>query len=304
VAAESSDVMEALPGEEVVVVDADQVEVPISARLAELEEKVHKDAGVSSLFFTILLGSAMISGVYALNWILNIERLRKTTPTMAVEMVDEPPGEEEGKKGFASDLEEVPDEMPNPQDIPPDVPPELAKDLLEMIQQTDFDLQPKKAAAEGAGFGSKGSGFGKGGSSRSQRWVIEWGSEPPTGYKKKLDHFKIYIGAVRGGNLVGAMRGFDEGAAKDSTGKPPDLWFVHQDKSRVEIDRDLLRKGGVAVGPTDVIAQFYPPELQAQMVAVETKHQNKKESEIKKTVFGIRGSAGGYELYVIEQTLN
>ena len=40
------------------------------------------------------------------------------------------------------------------------------------------------------------------------------------------------------------------------------------------------------------------------MVEVETKHQNKKESEIKKTVFGIRAAGSGYELYVIDQELN
>ena len=41
-----------------------------------------------------------------------------------------------------------------------------------------------------------------------------------------------------------------------------------------------------------------------EMVAVETKHQGKKENEIKKTVFGIRSAGSGYELYVIEQQLN
>jgi hypothetical protein len=304
------DVSKALPAESVVVVDADQIDVPITARFGELEEKVLKSAGVSSLFFTILLGAAMIASVYALNWLLNIERLRIKPSATNFELAEMEDGEEEGKKGDAPDLGEVPEEMPNREETPLDTaPPDLADDLLQMIQNTDFtdplQAQRQKGGSEGGagGYGEKGKGFGKGGSSRAQRWVIEWGSDTESGYKKKLDFFKIFIGAVRGGQLVGAARGFDT-APREQTGTPPNLWFVHQDKTRVDTDRKLLQQAGVSVSGTDILCQFYPPDLQARLVEVETKHQNKRENEIKKTVFGIRQSASGYELYVIEQTLN
>jgi hypothetical protein len=304
VSTETTDVSESIDAESAVVVDSSQVEVPVTSRLAELEERVHKDAGVSSLFFTVLLGTAMIASVYAINWILNIERLRKTDKTTQVEMADVADGEEEGKKGDNPDIGEVPEEMPNRDETVNDAtPPDLSNELLQMIQQTDFTEARARTQVEGSGYGTKGTGFGKGGSNRAQRWIIEWGSEPEVSYRNKLDFFKIYVGAVRGGQLVGAVRGFGNGQ-KEQTGKPPDLWFVHQDKARVEVDRKLLQAAGVAVTPTDVLCQFYTPELQAQMVAVETKHQGKKESEIKKTVFGIRSAGSGYELYVIEQQLN
>jgi hypothetical protein len=301
----STEVTEDEPAEATVVVASD-VEVPISARLPELEERVHRAAGVSSLFFTILLGTTMLSSIYALNWILNIERFKDDVSAVGVEMVEMEDGEEEGKKGVAADIEEVPEDMPNREEAVDTAPPDLANDLLQMIQQTDF-TDPSQAqrnrGAEGAGYGTKGKGFGKGGTSRAQRWVIEWGSDTEIGYRRKLDFLKIYIGAVRGGQLVGAVRGFGN-APRETNAKPPDLWFVHQDKTRVDTDRKLLREAGVPVSPTDIICQFYPPELQAQMVAVETKHQGKKENEIKKTVFGIKSSGSGYELAVLDQQLN
>jgi hypothetical protein len=308
VSAETTDVSEEVVAEPAEVVDSAQIEVPITARLAEIEERVHKDAGVSSLSFTVLLGTAMIASVYALNWVLNIERLRKTDNLTQVQFENIDDGEEEGKKGDAADLGEVPEEMPNKDEAVNDAaPPDLANELLQMIQQTDFTdpERRQKSGTEGGagGYGEKGKGIGKGGSSRAQRWVIEWGSEPEVGYRNKLDFLKIYVGAVRGGQLVGAVRGFGSGQ-KEQTGNPPNLWFVHQDKARVEADRKLLQAAGVAVNPTDILCQFYPPELQAKMVEVETKHQNKKESEIKKTVFGIRAAGSGYELYVKEQELN
>ena len=106
--AETTDVSEVVVAEPAEVVDSAQIEVPITARLAEIEERVHKDAGVSSLFFTALLGSAMIASVYVLNWVLNIERLRKTDNVVQVLPTDIDDGEEEGKKGDAADLGEVP----------------------------------------------------------------------------------------------------------------------------------------------------------------------------------------------------
>jgi len=305
----TTDIAEDQTADPAAVVDPSQIEVPISARLPELEERVHRQAGVSSLFFTFLLGSTMIASVYAINWLLNIERLRKKDNAVQVLPTDVDDGEEEGKKGTAADLGEVPEEMPNQeQQLNDTTPPDLANDLLQQIQQTDFtdpSLQRQKGGTEGgaAGYGNKGTGVGKGGSSRAQRWVIEWGSDTEIGYRRKLDFLKIYIGAVRNGQLVGVVRGFGN-APKEQTGKPPDLWFVHQDKTRVDTDRKLIREAGVPVAPTDIICQFYPPELQTQMVGIETKHQGKKESEIKKTVFGIRASGSGYELFVQEQQLN
>ena len=93
--AETTDVSEEVVAEPANVVDSAQIEVPVTARFAELEERVHKDAGVSSLFFTFLLGAAMIASVYTLNWVLNIERLRKTDKTVQVEMAEVEDGEEE-----------------------------------------------------------------------------------------------------------------------------------------------------------------------------------------------------------------
>ena len=155
--------------------------------------------------FHALLGVTMIASVYAINWLLNIERLRKKDNLTQVEMADAPDGEEEGKKGDNPDIGEVPEEMPNRDEAVNDTaPPDLANELLQMINQTDFTdaTQAARNQVEGSGYGNKGTGFGKGGSNRAERWVIEWGSEPEVSYRNKLDFLKIYVGAVRSGQLV------------------------------------------------------------------------------------------------------
>jgi hypothetical protein len=162
----------------------------------------------------------------------------------------------------------------------------------------------QKQARGGGPVGRDGVGVGPDDVSTrvAERWVIEWGNDTEVGYRRKLDHFGIYLGAVRDRSLVGAVRGF-EAAKHEASANPPSLWFVHRDGVRTELDRKLLAAAGLKLRPTDVVAQFFPRELQAVLASLETGYSHKNVSQIQKTVFGIRPAGAGYEFFVIEQQL-
>src|SRR5262249_27396364 len=119
---------------------------------------------------------------------------------------------------------------------------------------------------------------------------------------RKLDYFGIYLGAVRAGTLVGAVKGLESGRF-ERTLTPPDFWFIHQDRMRLEVDRKLLQEAGLNLQPTDILAQFFPAELQAQLASLEQRHSHKNANEIKRTIFGVRAAGAGYQFYVVEQQL-
>jgi hypothetical protein len=260
---------------------------------------------------TGVMTAALLVGIYGINWFLSIDRFKQTSQGSMVDQVDIEDGEEEGKKGDNPDVGEVPEEMLNREieAVADTAPPELTENLKELIEQTDFTdpalSQRNRGGQEGGagGYGNKGTGIGKGGKKRGERWSIEWGSENSTGYKKKLDHFGIYIGAVRGGQLIGAARSFSAGRPEITT-KVPELWFVHQERGRIDTDRGILKDAGVAVLPTDIVAQFFAKELQDQMEKIETDGGKKNVRDIKRTVFGIRPAGAAYELYVLDQQMN
>jgi hypothetical protein len=289
----------------------DAVESKHPVELPVLEERVRRDAGRSSLAIASLCGLMLLASAYAMMWLANFGNDKQKTvvgpPGPTIKTID---WDEAGRLGSALDFGDAPNANDDQRvEMPGEAADDRAKALLEAIAKQDF-AERQNGEPGGAVGGpiawnkdKDGPGPGRFDQKAATRWQVEWGDDTEVGYRRKLDFFGIYIGAVRGGKLIGAVRGFETRPRK-TTDQPPATWFVHQEKRRVDVDRNLLKAAGVPVAATDIVAQFYPPELRATLTAVEAAHSNKNAKDIRKTVFGIRPAGGGYELYVIEQQVD
>jgi hypothetical protein len=284
---------------------------PIPARLERLDERVTVQSGWTSLLATVLIVVGGGAGAYVTAWISSIERaVVAAGPTQVEALPPEEDGEEEGKKGDAYDVGDIDQELQNQEfEQPSDAaPPDLAQDLLQLIDQTDF-TDPNRDGNTGGGteggaggLGEKGKGLGKGGRSRAQRWHIEYGNGSKDQYAKILDFFQIKLAAFRNGKCQ-AAEGFARGAQPKKYDTPPaNLFFQVQEPARLRTDRELLRAAGVANGETDIMCQYYPEALAAQLLKLELAFANRKENEIATTRFGIRPAGdNSFELYVVDQ---
>lgn len=275
----------------------DPAETKAAVDLPALEDRVRRDGGRSSMAVAWLLALSLIAVVYAVNWAMNSANgHRLPEPEKPVK---KPVGDaNRGRAGYAVELGEAPepdDTLPAIVDLDKEVK-EKIDDLLKLAEDVPGD------GGGPSGFDKVGVGLDKGDPKHRRRWTIEWGQDTEVGYRKKLDHFGIVLGAVRGGQLLGAKSRFAAGTP-ETVVKPPERWFVHQDRTRVELDRKLLADAGVAVAATDVVAQFFPRELSDKLAAVEKAHSHKNDADIERTVFGVRPAGAGFEFYVIEQRL-
>src|SRR5690606_17773147 len=112
---------------------------------------------------------------------------------------------------------------------------------------------------------------------------------------KQLDHFKIELAALGGGKTtVDYASKLSSPNPVRRSGKSEDekrLYMTWRTGELIEADRQLLARAGVdTVGR--VILQFYPPEAEAILADLEQKQAGDRDlREIKRTVFGVRGSA-------------
>ncbi|HVJ80748.1 MAG TPA: hypothetical protein VNC50_06730 [Planctomycetia bacterium] len=299
-----------MPADDVAVA---AVAEPEGLRFTELHDKVTRADTVTSGMFTGVIFLFGVVCAFGIMWLLSVDRL-VVANTAAQVLLAPPPedGEEEGKTGYNADIGDIPEEMPNTEveNIQDSSLPDLANDLLQAIMQTDFTDPTQDARNRGGqeggpgGRGEKGTGIGRGGVKREQRWVLEYGDSQLSTYKKILDFYDIHLAAVRSGRVELAHQ-FSNGPGQRVQVPPNDLWFQATDAERREKDRDMLRQSGVNADGA-IIAQFYPKNLEATLYKIEMDYAKSEkgvtdEKQIKKTVFGIRGSGGGaYEIFVVD----
>ena len=164
-------------------------------------------------------------------------------------------------------------------------------------------------SGEGTGTGD-GKGRGPGGPGTSdgipawERWEIKFSSNDINLYAQQLDFFKVELGVAGGGiDVVDYCSNFST-APKKHSGNPKSekrLFFLYKEGNLREADRTLARKAGIEV--TDrVVFQFYTPEMYKRLLTLENERMGKRRIiEVKKTTFGLRGTPGKWEFYVIDQ---
>lgn len=151
------------------------------------------------------------------------------------------------------------------------------------------------------GYGEPGDGSGN----RPQRWEIEFAQGATLDlYARQLDHFGIELGAISVTSQIVYAANFSSPAPSRRVGRRADeqrLYMAWRDGALKEADRRLLTRAGVDVAGK-VVVQFFPPELEQRLAALEQQFADRQPRSIRKTRFGVRASPAGFEFYVIEQT--
>lgn len=153
---------------------------------------------------------------------------------------------------------------------------------------------------------AKGSGYGEPGLPRPQRWEVEYGeSITLKDYAAILDFFKIELAAIGRSNTIELASGFSQDKPTVRTliasANETRLYFSwRKGSSREAADRELLQKVGVQVEDR-VLVQFIPDAVEQTLVTLEKQHAGRDPKDVRRTRFGVRKAAQGYEFYVMSQ---
>lgn len=137
------------------------------------------------------------------------------------------------------------------------------------------------------------------------RWEIEYELANLQNHAQMLDHFQIELGVAGGGiehvdyvrNLSAATPLVRRGVANQENR----LRFLDRGGEVRAAHRALAAKGGVNLEGR-VVFLFYPAELTARLLALETASLGGRElSAVRKTVFGVTGKPGQWEFVVLRQ---
>jgi len=163
---------------------------------------------------------------------------------------------------------------------------------------------------EGSGSGD-GRGPGPGGPGTSdgvpayERWEVRMSATNIGEYARQLDFFGVELAVAGGGNPnVEYITKLSSAKPAVRIGDPKNerrLRFMHQSGDLRRADQELVRKAGLSTDGR-VVFQFYSQEMYTQLLTLENiRKGSRRIKEVRKTIFGVRGSAGKYEFYVIDQ---
>lgn len=206
-----------------------------------------------------------------------------------------------------------------------DVSPEEVQDLQEVnVEQTlqmvtdavstqVVNLESLEMGASGLGSGEgtgtgDGRGPGPGGDGTETQmpdWEVRFNASSIEVYAQQLDFFGIELGAIGGGKTTvdyASKFTLPKPVVRSAPGKDEKRRYLLWRKGPLAAaDKTLLGKAGVDTNGR-IILQFLPPPVETQMATLEAEQaKGKRLSEIRRTVFGVRGTPGKFEFHVIEQ---
>ena len=219
-------------------------------------------------------------------------------------------------------------EEPNPEELQELTEPPVDQSLeaissivnveAEQLQTLESSLGAGMGKGQGTGIGKgKGTGIGDGTGPGSgpgtsdgipawERWEIRMRADSDAEYAKQLDFFKVELGVAGGGNPnVDYISNVSSAKPTVRLGQDPKnekrLRFLHRSGELRQADRRLAAKAGVKTDGR-VVFQFYDQQTYNLLLSLEAaKKGNRRIKEVRRTVFAVRGSAGRYEFYVVEQ---
>ncbi len=237
-----------------------------------------------------------------------------TQAAVPVLMEDLSGGREDGVVGESMQLDSELDEIAQETEFEE---PELQETLELMTDTVATQLaqldNPALADEVEAGGGGRstgtgqqvgfGSGEGESGLPRAERWVIQFRDNALDEYARQLDFFGIELATI-GPEGVQYASGL-AGQPKRRTGRGGDdeqrLYMSWQDGTLKDFDSKLLLKAGIpTVGK--LMLQFYSPETENLLANLEKNYANRDAKEIRKTVFEVQPTPGGFEFKVTEQS--
>ncbi|WP_425616339.1 hypothetical protein NA78x_006287 [Anatilimnocola sp. NA78] len=183
------------------------------------------------------------------------------------------------------------------------VTPEVA-DLSIAETSSGFGNGVGTGTGDGRGPGPGGPGTSDGIPSW-ERWEVRLNATTTEEYAKQLDFFKIELGIAGGGSPnVTYVSNVTSDKPTVRVGNPKDekrLRFMHRSGLLRDADRRLAQKAGVNVD-NKVVFQFYSPETYTNLLTLENvKKGQRRIIEVRRTVFGVKNTAGRYEFFVISQ---
>ena len=139
---------------------------------------------------------------------------------------------------------------------------------------------------------------------RWERWEIRYEAANLQAYARQLDFFGIELGAVGRKPLVDYASRFSKGGAVTRSGSGSDekrLYLTWRGGRLQLMDRELLERAGIDVDRRRIL-QFYPQTIEDMLARLEQEHaQDGRVDQLRKTIFGVRRNADGYEFFIIEQ---
>jgi len=144
---------------------------------------------------------------------------------------------------------------------------------------------------------------------RGERWEIQYNSNSLEAYAQQLDHFRIELGVVGGGEkMVDYARNLQKSRPDSRRGPGGEaekrLYMLWTSGALKRFDQQLLRRAGINTAGR-IVMQFYPQPVEDQLARIEMAHANDQGKtsvkQIRKTVFGVRRDGGGFEYFVESQ---
>jgi len=137
-----------------------------------------------------------------------------------------------------------------------------------------------------------------------ERWEVQLSASTLEEYKRQLDFFKIELGVAGGGSPVVTYVSNVAAKPQVRTGNPEEekrLRFLHRSGALRSADRKIASAAGVDT-EGKVVFQFYSQKTYDTLLTLENIAMRPRNiSQVRRTVFGVRGSPGNYEFYVISQ---
>ena len=140
-----------------------------------------------------------------------------------------------------------------------------------------------------------------------KRWTVVFQQTSELNeYAQQLDSVGIEPGlalpdgkVIYLGNLSSSTPSTREAVADEESR----LHLAWVDGVRIEADRELFRRAGVANPQRGVILHFYSAELEQQLRQLESAYNGHTPDQIRRTVFQVRRVGNGYQFVVTDQTL-
>ena len=266
---------------------------------------------VSGMLVAVLIILGFITVMMFLIWLST--RVFWVEPPVPVTLLDVGGGGSGQVAGGEREFEE-----PNPEEVNEVVEQPIEQTIESIVSVVSTESAQLDAVEGSTSLGSgqgegTGDGRGKGpggpgtedGIPAYERWEVRMSATNITEYARQLDFFGVELGVAGGGNPnVDYVNNFSAPTPASRKGDPKAekrLRFLHKSGELRAADRQLAARAGV---PTDgrVVFQFYSDQMYKQLLTLEYGSMGKRTiSQVRKTVFGVRGSGGRYEFYVIEQ---
>jgi hypothetical protein len=265
---------------------------------------------VSSMLVALLMIFGFIVLLMLLIWFSSQFSFKR--PVVDVTMVEDLGGGGKGNSAPNSEqtLDEVmPDEVQEIQEV--NVEKTLSEVATAVSAQTmTLDMLPGKTGfgnGQGNGMGD-GRGPGPGGPGTAKElpaWEVRFSATTLDMYAQQLDFFGIELGVAGGGKTtvdyaLHLSRARPTVRTADG-GKEGRRYLLWRKGPLASADKELLKKANIDTQGR-IVMQFVPEPTEKMMATLEAQHaKGRKLHEIRRTVFGIRGTPGKYEFYVLEQ---